>query len=458
MSMISRRKFIQTAGAAAVAGTAVASGAVSASACFGTSDASSASQTVVITGFDWGPDVTATIIQLDSAVRASSVKASAFTVSESKENFDWVTFSPSHIITTAIREVTDAYTCTAAGKRTELPSKYIRLDLAYDPNTGAPFCYDMYTGKNTWCDPYELTVTLNEGAALTTVTGGEITSIEADPAIDFSQAIISQLDSFKLDGSLTGTDGKTLCYAYYKPMTLSSKKLPLVIWLHGAGEGGADPRILLLGNKVTPLAEDEFQSAMGGAAYILTPQAPGFWLEYDEAGNWQDNPGVPSVYTQTLKELIDSFVAEHSQVDPNRIIIGGCSNGGYMTVNMILRYPDYFAAAYPICEAYANAGITDAELAAIKDVPTWFVYAENDTTVDPTIYEAPTLARLRDMGANVHTSIFADVHDTSGVYKNDDGTPYQYMGHWSWLYFFNNECVEDSTGENLWTWLGQQSK
>ncbi len=56
------------------------------------------------------------------------------------------------------------------------------------------------------------------------------------------------------------------------------------------------------------------------------------------------------------------------------------------------------------------------------------------------------------------TGIFADVHDTSGMYKNEDGTPYQYTGHWSWPYFFNNECVDDTTGENLWTWLGRQSK
>ncbi len=458
MNKISRRKFIQAAGAAAFAGTAVVSGTASASACFGSADVLSASQTAVITGFDWGPDVTATILCLNSAVRSSSVKASDFSVVENKEAFDWVTYSATHVISSTPRTVTDAYTCTAAGKRTELPSKYICLELDYDPNIGAPFCFDLYTWKNTWCDPYELAVTLNEGAALTTTTGTQITAINVDPTIDLSQPIAPQLDSFNLDGSYTGTDGRTLTYAYYEPKTLSSKKLPLVIWLHGAGEGGTDPRILLIGNKVTPLAEDEFQNAMGGAAYILTPQTPNFWLEYDEEGNWQDNPGVPSVYTQTLKELIDGFVAAHPKIDTDRIIIGGCSNGGYMTVNMILRYPDYFAAAYPICEAYADAGITDAELDAIKDLPTWFVYAENDTTVDPAANEAPTIARLRAMGANLHTSIFADVHDTSGMYKNEDGTPYQYTGHWSWLYFFNNECVDDTTGENLWTWLGQQSK
>ena len=81
-----------------------------------------------------------------------------------------------------------------------------------------------------------------------------------------------------------------------------------------------------------------------------------------------------------------------------------------------------------------------------------------DTTVDPAVYEAPTLARLKAVDAKVHTSIFADVHDTTGLCKGDDGQPYQYMGHWSWLYFFNRQCKDDITGQDMWTWLGQQSK
>jgi predicted peptidase len=125
-------------------------------------------------------------------------------------------------------------------------------------------------------------------------------------------------------------------------------------------------------------------------------------------------------------------------------------------MDMIFNYPDYFAAAYPICEAYMDAGITDEQLEAIKDLPIWFVYAENDTTVDPSTFEVPTIERLRSLGADVHTSVFADVHDTSGNYIGEDGSAYQFMGHWSWIYFFNNQCEEN--GVNLWQWLAQQSK
>ncbi len=125
-------------------------------------------------------------------------------------------------------------------------------------------------------------------------------------------------------------------------------------------------------------------------------------------------------------------------------------------MNMIMNFPEYFAAAFPICEAYLDYGISYDQLIRIKDLPIWFVYASNDTTVDPTAYAEPTIARLKTVSNNVHTSIFADVHDTTGLYTNEDGTPYQYAGHWSWLYFFNNQCSDN--GVNMWDWLAVQSK
>ena len=125
-------------------------------------------------------------------------------------------------------------------------------------------------------------------------------------------------------------------------------------------------------------------------------------------------------------------------------------------MDMIINYPDYFAAAFPICEAYSNSGLTDAQLESIKDLPLWFIYAQNDTTVDPTAFEEPTLKRLNEIGANVHTSVFDDVHDTSDTYKGQDGNAYQFMGHWSWIYFFNNECEEN--GVNMWQWLSEQHR
>ena len=40
-----------------------------------------------------------------------------------------------------------------------------------------------------------------------------------------------------------------------------------------------------------------------------------------------ENP--TSMYTQTLMELIENYVDTHENIDKDKIIIGGCSNGVY---------------------------------------------------------------------------------------------------------------------------------
>ncbi len=455
-NIISRRQFLQTTAAvgamsAVAVGTAISANAAEA-------EDYACTQTAIMEVMDWGASVTGTILTLKHLVCPNSVSADCFeTVTEIREIPDTANPGGSNLRSATQRMVLDAYTCDKNGKRTQIPSNRIRLDIAFEARTAAPCFFDRRTWLSDWCPSYELEISLKRGCALTCLLGEKLTAVSPNPVVDYDTALIPQINSFVLDERYTGSDGRTLSYAYYAPKG-RNKKIPLVIWLHGAGEGGTDTRIPLIGCKSCVLADDEFQNAMGGAAYVLAPQANGFWLQYNDTDSWMGNPGVPSIYTNTLKELIDSFVAAHPDIDTDRIIIGGCSNGGYMTVNMVLQYPDYFAAAYPICEAYKDSGITDEQLAAIKDIPMWFVYAQNDPTVVPEQNEIPTIARLRALNANIHTSVYADVHDTTGRYKGADGAPYQYSGHWSWVYFLNNECTDDTTGENLWNWLGDQSK
>lgn len=420
-------------------------------------------QKVVVKGDDWGPAVTTTIIHFDDVVDAESVSSDMFSVTETKEAFNYDALmnedfdgDPSkHVTATVDRDVVDAYTCDEKGNKSD-SSEYIALELNYNPDEGNPFCYDVFTWQNTVCNPYKLDVNLNDGKSISTVGGDTFSSISVNSSINLGldMAYYPQLDSADLSGVYTSDDGYNFTYGSYVPED-DGQKHPLVIWLHGAGEGGNKNEIAVLGNKVTALYGEEFQEIMGGA-YVLTPQTDTFWLTYNENGDWQDNPGVDSIYLSSLKGLIDEYIANHKNIDTDRIYIGGCSNGGYMTMDMILNYPDFFAAAFPICEAYADEGITDEQLKDIKDLPVWFVYAKNDDTVVPENFEIPTIKRLEAIGADVHSSVFDDVHDTSGRFTTDDGQPYQYMGHWSWLYFFNNECEED--GVNLWNWLSEQTK
>ncbi|WP_296877129.1 prolyl oligopeptidase family serine peptidase [Thomasclavelia sp.] len=418
----------------------------------------SGSQKAYIIGDDWGPAVTKTVITLDKTVSADSLNKDDFTVVEKKNVTNWTTMQEE--IGTADRQVLDVYPCDVNGNKVDGDSNIIAIEMYVDPNTGSPFIYRLGSGFNYWCDTYELHVTLADNSALTLADGTEVDSLSVAPAIDLKgdDKIVPQVDGvFDINQEYKASDGTIYNFADYTPVA-DDKKNALVIWLHGAGEGTDkgvnDSYIDLLGNEVTAFVSDEFQELFEGA-YVLVPQAPTMWMDGGD-GEYQ-NGDIGSRYKDSLFEMIQKYVADHPDIDPNRIIIGGCSNGGYMTMEMILAHPDYFAAAFPICEAFYDEYITDEQIESLVDLPIWFTYAKNDGTVDPTLCSEPTIERLLKAGAkNVHVSAFEDVHDTTGRFVDEDGNPHQYSGHWSWIYFDNNECYEGEL--NAWQWLSKQVK
>ena len=411
-----------------------------------------ASGRIEIRGFDWGPAITRAIIKFPLALKKDQIlSADMFQVKEKKKG------NKSSVSTE--RKITDIYFSDENGNRavsadTETEPSFITLELQYSPEEGSPFYYDP-ASFNYWYKSYLMEIKMQKGKTLLLSNNEEI-GLEtvkisfADKANE--SVLLPETENVYTSGSFTGKEGNTLAYASFVPDNASAdNKRPLVIWLHGAGEGGTDPLITLYGNKVTALFSEKFQNTMNGA-YVLVPQTPTIW-KLNEKGEYFSTqyPGERSFYLHDLKELIDEY-ADSNHVDKDRIIVGGCSNGGFMTMDLILNYPDFFAAAYPICEMYEPELIPDEKLEGIKNLPMWFVFAQNDNTVVPSMYEDPLLQRLKQLGAgqNLHVSEFADVHDTTGLYYKDS-EPYQYYGHFSWIYFFNNEC--DADGYKAWDFI-----
>ena len=255
---------------------------------------------------------------------------------------------------------------------------------------------------------------------------------------------LSEADYFNkgtFTGKSTGKPGEeTLTYAAYEPWSLKGdgKANPLVIWLHGGGEGGVDVSITLLGNEVVSLIRPEIQSHFtteGGAdgAYVLSIQCQTMWMGTSKGFGHGE---YPSLYADVLKSCIDDYVDKHPDVDRNRIYLGGCSNGGYMTMHMLIRNPRYFAAAYPTCEAYLDENISDNEIKALAEENIWIVQSYDDTTVDPKTHCIPTFQRMVKAGAkNVWMSMFENVQ---GI----DNPGQRLMGHFSWCYLFNDAVTK----------------
>jgi predicted peptidase len=401
----------------------------------------------VVNGYDWGGAVTKVILDVTKPIDADSIDASDFNVAVTSQGFG----RPS----TSNRTVTDAYASDVDGNKVEEASRYIAIEMYVDPNNGGAFYYNFCgSSHNEWPNPYTNAITLTEGATLTSA-GKEIDTLTIN--INATKVISPLSDQF-VQNYFTSSEGIDLAYGAWAPAEDNAKN-PLIIWLHGAGEGGTDNRIVTMGNKVENLITDEIQQYFRtediSGAYVLTPQSPDMWMN-DGTGSYTSDG--TSMYTEALMELIQSYVDATPDIDTNRIYIGGCSNGGFMTMNMLIHYPTYFAAAYPVCEAYTDSWITDEQIETIKNIPIWFTQAQNDGTVNPQAHTVATYARLQEAGAkDVYFSFFEDVHDTTGHNQNNKGEPYQYNGHWSWIYTLNNECVKED-GTTIMQWMAAQSK
>lgn len=393
--------------------------------------------TTHVQGYDWGCGVDQVILSLDQPLEGAT--AADFSIIEHKQATDFTSES------FPIVEVDIPRTIKAVSSSAD--NKTVTIDLACAPDDGdSPLLFSMTTQYNTWSDPYNLLITAAEGSSI-----GEL-AIDPEPAEPLQ--LNTSANAWELK-TFTASDGTEYASALFKPATESKN---LVVWLHGMGEGGTldtDPYVTILANKVVALSEDAFQKAVGGA-HILAPQCPTFWMDTDGKGGNFGEGGIQvdgtSFYTKSLEEFIDSYAKE---VGAEKIILAGCSNGGFMTMVLSISRPDAYAGVVPICEALTDDKITDEQIASLKDLPMYFVYSKDDTTVDPTLHEEPTIKRLKDAGKTdetLHVSVTDHVVDTSGEFKDAEGNPYQYAGHWSWIYFDNNEC--DANGLKAWDFIG----
>jgi predicted peptidase len=275
-----------------------------------------------------------------------------------------------------------------------------------------------------------------------------------------NKRILPLVDDFDVTGSDTHT-GQNLSYAVFEPKG-TDEKFPLIIWLHGGGEGGTDPSIPLVANKAANYASEEIQAIMGGA-YVLVPQSPTFWMQ--SASGEYTRGDSNDIYNEALMGLIKKYISDHPNVDPKRIYVGGCSNGGYMALKLILLRPDYFAAGFISALAYQDQHITDEQVTSIKEMPIWFVHSKDDPVTIPEETVVPLYKRLLNAGAkNVHFSFYDHVTDLTGFYGGDD---YHYNGHWSWIYSHANNADFDFDGSpvmlngrhvTIMEWMAAQSR
>ncbi|MCD8295305.1 MAG: prolyl oligopeptidase family serine peptidase [Clostridia bacterium] len=394
------------------------------------------------------------------------------------------------------RTVTAAYFCDENGVQTDMKTCFaaIELGVGYKGHTafGAAFSYSLFTGCNTWVKSFAIKLQLAQDSELCVGRMRLAGSLNGHIMVP-KDITVPDVEPFATDsyiyrgpvGSIGGEEREIkLNRAYYAPSKFTYTKgmydrKPLIIWLHGAGEGAAiqdDISIALLGNEVTALVKEHIQSFFPTGACVLALQCKTMWMDRngERTYNHKGSRIQTSYYTEALMEAIRDTVSSHNEIDRSRIYLGGCSNGGYMVMNLMYTYPDFFAAYFPICEAYLDINVSDDKIAATKDNPIWFTQSEDDPTVKPKYTTVPTYYRYIKAGAtNTH---FTFVPNVIGM----DAPGFKYYGHWSWVYVlkdaeaghkdFNPADVmaagsvkyitasNCTTPADFWTWLSMQRK
>ena len=199
-------------------------------------------------------------------------------------------------------------------------------------------------------------------------------------------------------------------YLIYLPKDFDgTKKYPLVLYLHGAGErANSDNEIELLKKFGPPKLCDENDYD----AIIVSPQVKYPWV-------WNSFP-------DKIKSFIDEIVVKYP-VDSDAISITGVSMGCFGMYQVMMDYPKTFCAGVAVC-----GGGLDWRCGAITEIPLKIYHGEDDATV-PCAYSKEMYNKLIDYGA-----------------KEVELTIFPKMGHGIWNKVFE-EC-------DALTWLINKSK
>lgn len=124
---------------------------------------------------------------------------------------------------------------------------------------------------------------------------------------------------------------------------------------------------------------------------------------------------------QDVVHLIQTLAAQYP-VDPRRIYVIGCSEGGYGSFAAARYYPDIFAAAVPVSGAWNPE---DAQ--QMTKIPIWAFHGARDTIIPPD--------ETRDLVSLIHAYggpiYYSELPDMG---HNCPSTRYYPPQMWSWLF------------------------
>lgn len=249
---------------------------------------------------------------------------------------------------------------------------------------------------------------------------------------------------------------------------------PLVLFLHGGGEGGDDNNRHIVGTYAATAWVQRFPDA-----YVFAPQAPrnentlkSIIVEPHEtvdgdpftallSSNFRsfrrpacrDRGDWTRQYLHKVCQIIRKMI-EDKKVDPNRVYVTGLSMGGAGTIRALCVDRTLFTAALPVCPMTSED--TFNELKSVGKSKIWIATSYLDNLFERNKYLLDGVMALQDEGSrNAHITIYSRQEIQSYNIGMEPGTTLAeqlMMNHGAaWILTYNNEY-------GLMDWLMSQTK
>ncbi len=212
--------------------------------------------------------------------------------------------------------------------------------------------------------------------------------------------------------------GEMLRYRIYVPRNYDSQdQYPLVLFLHAVGERGQDNEAQLKHPEVLRLVSDAVQTRY--PCFLVAPQCPkdDKWVDVPwGSATSQATPAEPTRSLRLAVELLDTLDKQFS-IDPARHYVTGISMGAFGALELCVRRPDYWAAAFPVC-----GGGDESRAADLAKIPMWFFHGEKDTAV-PVQRSRSMIAALKAANGSARYSEYSGMVNVWTQAYNDPELP-----------------------------------
>lgn len=179
----------------------------------------------------------------------------------------------------------------------------------------------------------------------------------------------------------------------------TTKRWPLVMFLHGSGESGEDiEKVKMHGPP---------KMAANGKSFpfiLVSPQAA-------IASGWD----IDKLY-RLIQEIKKNY-----RVDASRVYLTGLSMGGFGTFSLAMKYPQEFAAIAPVC----GGGDTNNAW-KLRNIATWCFHGAEDDVVPPSA-SINMVNAARKYNPNIKLTLYENTN------HNSWDTTYNNPAFYDWL-------------------------